>query len=60
MHKNSKMNCVNGRLNTKLLAFDGKNWNQWSIEMSVLFGVQDVIDLVNDDYVPVTTDATEA
>ena len=44
-------------LNTKLLVFDGKNWNQWMIQMRVLFGAQDVLDLVTDDYVPIVVDA---
>lgn len=41
----------------KLLVFDRKNWNWWMIQMRVLFGAQDILDLVNDDY---ATDATKA
>lgn len=41
----------NGNLSTKLQVFDGKNWNQWMIQMRVLFGAQDVLDLINDNYV---------
>ena len=46
-------------LNTKLPVFDGKSWNRWMIQMRVLFGAQDVLDLVTNGYVPVTPDATE-
>ncbi|XP_050897536.1 uncharacterized protein LOC127104394 [Lathyrus oleraceus] len=45
------MNYINGSLPTKLPVFDGNNWNQWPIQMRVLFGAQDVLDLVNDGYV---------
>jgi hypothetical protein len=47
----------NGNMNTKLPVFDGKNWNRWMIQMRVLFGAQDVLDLVTDGYVPVAADA---
>ena len=46
-------------LNTKLPVLDGKNWNRWMIQMRVLFGAQDVLELVTDGYVPVAADATE-
>ena len=39
----------NSNLSTKLPVFDGKNWN-WSIQMRVLFGAQDVLNLVNEGY----------
>ena len=53
-----KMNG-NGNMNTKLPVFDGKNWNRWMIQMRVLFGAQDVLDLVTDGYVQVAADATD-
>src|SRR3954465_3076079 len=46
-------------LNTKLPVLDGKNWNRWMIQMRVLFGAQDVLDLVTGGYIPVAADATE-
>ena len=46
-------------LNTKLPVFDGKSWNRWMIQMRVLFGAQDVLDLDTNGYVPVAVDATE-
>ena len=49
----------NGNMNTKLPVFDGKNWNRWMIQMRVLFGAQDVLELVIDVYIPVAEDATE-
>ena len=55
-----KMNDENGSLDTKLPVFDGKNWNQWSIQMRVLFGAQDVLNLVNDGYTPIAENATKA
>ena len=45
-------------MNTKLPAFDGKNWNRSKIQMRVLFGAQDVLDLVSEGYVPAAADAT--
>ena len=45
-------------LNTKHLVFDRKNWKQWMIQMRVLFGAQDVLDLVTEGYISVATDAT--
>lgn len=52
----------NGNLSTKIPVFDGKNWNHWMTQMRVLFGAQDVHDLVNNDYIPVAlpTNATDA
>lgn len=53
----SKINGVgNGSLNTKLQVFDGNNWNQWMIQVCVLFGAQDVLDLFNDGYMLIGTD----
>lgn len=54
------MNGGSSGFNTKLPLFDGKNWNRWSIQMRVLFGAQDVVELVNDGYTPVGDDATVA
>lgn len=47
----------NGNLSIKLPMFDGKNWSQWMIQMRVLFGIQDVLDLVNNNYVSVALSA---
>ena len=44
----------NGSLSIKLPMLDGENWNRWMIQMCVLFGAQDVLDLINDGYVQVT------
>ena len=49
----------NSSLNTKLPIFYGKNWNRWMIQIHVLFGAQDVLELVTNGYVPVVVDATE-
>ena len=43
----------NSNLSTKLIVFDGKKWARWMIQMCVLFGAQDILDQVNDDYVQV-------
>ncbi|WJX21400.1 hypothetical protein P8452_10842 [Trifolium repens] len=50
----------NGGMSTKLPVFDGKNWNRWMKQMLVLFGAQDVLELVIEGYVPVAADATDA
>ncbi|KAK2403434.1 hypothetical protein QL285_052871 [Trifolium repens] len=49
----------NSGMSTKLPDLNGKNWNRWMIQMCVLFGVQDVLELVTDGNVPVAADATE-
>ena len=49
----------NDNMSTKLPVFDGKNWNRWMIQMRVLFGAQDVLELVTDGYIQVTKDAIE-
>ena len=54
------MNGNNGDVHSKLPVFDGKNWNHWKIQMRVLFGAQDVLDLVTDGYDMLEADATEA
>ena len=54
------MNRNGGDIHSKLPVFDGKNWNRWKIQMHVLFGSQDVLDLVTDDYDMLEADATEA
>ena len=51
-----KMNG-NGGMSTKLPVFEGKNWNRWMKQMIVLFGAQDVLELVTEGYVPVAADA---
>ena len=53
-----KMNRNN--LSTKLPVFDGKNWNRWMIQMHVLFGAQNVLDLVNDGYTAHPKNAMDA
>ncbi|KAK2358394.1 hypothetical protein QL285_095582 [Trifolium repens] len=50
----------NGGMSTKLPVFDGKNWNRWMKQMIVLFGAQDVLELVTEGYVLVAADATDA
>ncbi|KAK2352988.1 hypothetical protein QL285_090671 [Trifolium repens] len=50
----------NGGMSTKLPVFDGKNWNRWMKQMLVLFGAQDVLELVIEGYVLVAADATDA
>ena len=49
----------NNDIHSKLPVFDGKNWNRWKIQMRVLFGSQDVLDLVTDGYNLLEADATE-
>lgn len=54
----TKMNGGNGSLNAKLPVFNEKNWNWWLIQMYVLLGAQDIIDLVNDGYTLVAENAS--
>ena len=50
----------NSDISSKLSVFDGKNQNRWKIQMCVLFGSQDVLDLVTDGYASLAADAMEA
>lgn len=54
------MNGGNGGLNTKLDVVGGKKWNRWSIQMCVIFGAQDALEIVNDGYTLVAKITTEA
>lgn len=51
------MNRENGSLYRKLSVFDGNNWNQSLIQMCVLLGAQDVLDLVNNGNVLIAANA---
>lgn len=55
----TKVNDKNDNLNTKLRVFNGKNCNWWLIQMHILFGAQNIFDLVNDGYTPVIENAQE-
>ena len=50
----------NGNLSTKLPVFDGNNQNCQIIQMHVLFGAQDFLDLVNEGYAVLLENATDA
>ena len=39
-----------GNLFGNLLILDGKNWDRWSVQMGVVFGFQDVLDIVKSGY----------
>ena len=39
-------NNGNGGFSGNLLILDGKNWSRWCTQMKVLFGFQDVMDIV--------------
>lgn len=54
------MNDENSSLNTKLPIFDINNWNRWMIQMRVLFGTQDVLNLANDNYTNIAAYVMEA
>ncbi|WJX11887.1 hypothetical protein P8452_02442 [Trifolium repens] len=54
------MNTSNTHLPANLPILDNKNWDSWCIRMNVLFGFQDVEDLVNNGYTPLAENATEA
>ncbi|GAU23292.1 hypothetical protein TSUD_237460 [Trifolium subterraneum] len=54
------MNSSNSSLPSNLPILDSKNWDQWCIRMNVIFGFQDVEDLVKNGYNALAADATEA
>ncbi|XP_019450632.1 PREDICTED: uncharacterized protein LOC109352903 [Lupinus angustifolius] len=43
-----------------LLILDNKNYERWRIQMNVLFGYQEVLDIIQEGYQSVGEDATEA
>jgi hypothetical protein len=40
----------NGNLMGNLPILDGKNWDQWCVHMRVIFGFQDVMEVVNEGF----------
>jgi len=38
---------ANGNIFTHLPVFDGKNWDRWVKQMKVIFGFQEVLEIVN-------------
>jgi len=62
--EDSKVSCEaimanNGGFSRSILVLDGKNWERWSALMRSLFGVQDVLELVEDGYEDLAANATE-
>jgi hypothetical protein len=54
------MNPSNNSLPSNLPILDNKNWDQWCIRMKVIFGFQEVEDLVSNGYEALAENATEA
>ena len=54
------MNPPNNSLPSNLPILDSKNWDQWCIRMNVIFGFQEVEDLVLNGYEALAENATEA
>ncbi|KAK2417383.1 putative mitochondrial protein [Trifolium repens] len=54
------MNPSNTSLPSNLPILDSKNWDQWCIRMNVIFGFQEVEDLVSNGYEALAENATEA
>jgi hypothetical protein len=54
------MNPSNNSLPSNLPILDNKIWDQWCIRMKVIFGFQEVEDLVSNGYEALAENATEA
>ncbi|MCH81779.1 hypothetical protein A2U01_0002571 [Trifolium medium] len=50
----------NGFPSTNLTTLDGKNWDIWSAMMKSLFGAQDVLEIVQNDYEDLAANANDA
>ena len=55
------MNTVsNDRIPTNQPILDSKNYDKWSKQMKVLFGYQEVLEIINNGVTPLRAEATEA
>ncbi|XP_019423054.1 PREDICTED: uncharacterized protein LOC109332526 [Lupinus angustifolius] len=51
--------ATNSGLTMTLPILDGKNYERWSVQMKVLFGYQEVLEIVQDGYESIGEDATK-
>src|SRR4051812_45111785 len=51
---------TNDRIPSNLLILDSKNYDKWSKQMKVLFGYQEVLDIVNNGVTPLGDEPTNA
>jgi hypothetical protein len=49
----------NGNIHAHLPIFEGKNFDQWSVKMKVIFKYQDVLEIVNEGVTPLAANATD-
>jgi hypothetical protein len=49
----------NNNIPTHLPIFEGKNFDQWSVKMKVIFRYQDVLETVNEGVTPLAANATD-
>ena len=49
----------NGYIPAHLPAFEGKNFDQWSVKMKVIFKFQDVLEIVNEGVTALAANATD-
>jgi hypothetical protein len=54
------MNPSNNSLPSNLPILDSKDWDQWCIRMNVIFGFQEVDDLVTNGYEALAENATDS
>ncbi|XP_073221577.1 uncharacterized protein [Cicer arietinum] len=54
------MSVSNDKIPTNLLILDSKNYDKWHKQMKVLFGYQDVLDMITDGITPLGKEATAA
>ncbi|XP_019442346.1 PREDICTED: uncharacterized protein LOC109347068 [Lupinus angustifolius] len=52
--------AINSGFTMTLPTLDNKNYDRWHIQMKVMFGYQEVLDIIQDGYQSVDEDATEA
>ncbi|XP_073221443.1 uncharacterized protein [Cicer arietinum] len=54
------MSVSNDKIPTNLPILDSKNYDKWHKQMKVLFGYQDVLDMITDGITPLGKEATTA
>lgn len=54
------MTGSNGNLMGNLPVLDSKNWDRWCVQMEVVFGFQDVFDVVKNGYQELGANPDEA
>ena len=54
------MGPIGANLSANLPILNGKNWDQWRVQMKMILGYQEVTEIVEEGYPMLTKDSTDA